>query len=663
MARIPSASIGVETINGSDFGGTSPSNDTLTLLNNVSSVRVNLGDGTNTLNLAAGANSLVDAGGINNTINGTALDDTLTLVNGVYQSTINLGDGTDTLILANPAGFSALGLVGVENVAGGTADEYIVLQNAVTGVTFDLGIGNDTINLVNGSNSIGVLGVETINGSDFGGTNPSNDTLTLLNNVNGVVINLGDGANAVNLAGGANSLTLNNIQSVNGTLSDDSLTSQGQSLNSTIDLGDGTDTLTLAGGFNNVTVDNVENVFGGNDADSIVIANTTGSTTVTGGLGADSITASAGQDNIRYTSSAESAAGGGGDTVTNFDAANDTIVLDHVAGLAGEVHFVSNGVFTGSLADPHSEARLNGNVLQIDVDGDGQIGVGDMEIVLNGLNGTLTDANFVTSGVNHAPTDISLVGSTVAENSSAGTIVGALSNFDPDAGDTATYSIVNPTGAFGISGNNLVVAGVLDYESGASQQVTVRVTDSGGLTYDEVFNIGITDANDAPAVTSGATGSVAENAATSTVVYQATAADPDATAPNNAITWSLTGTDAPAFSIDGGGNVRLNSSADYEAKSSYSINVVATDGGNLSSSLAVTVNVSDANDAPTVTSGGIGSVAENAAAGAAVYQATASDPDGTAPNNTISWSLYRYRCSRVQHRRQRPGHAERLGQL
>ena len=43
----------------------------------------------------------------------------------------------------------------------------------------------------------------------------------------------------------------------------------------------------------------------------------------------------------------------------------------------------------------------------------------------------------------------------------------------------------------------------------------------------------------APTVTSGTTGSVAENAATSTVVYTGTATDPDTTAPNNTIAWSL----------------------------------------------------------------------------------------------------------------------------
>ncbi|MBR1143698.1 tandem-95 repeat protein [Bradyrhizobium sp. AUGA SZCCT0431] len=613
--------VNVDNLNGSDFAVAS--NDTLTLTNLVSGLSINLGLGTNTINLAAGSNSLNNAFGTN-IINGTSSNDTLTVVNGLYQSTVNLGDGADTLILTNPTGFSTLGLVGVENVVGGTVDDYIVLQNAATGVTFDLGTGNDTLNLANGVNSVGVVDVEAINGSDFGGLNPSDDTLILLGNVSDIRINLGDGNNTLNLAAGTNSVQGYGLQTINGTTSADVLTTLENAAGSTIDLGADTDTLNLGFIATGVTVKNVENVNGSAFNDTITIANTSGTTTVTGGMGSDFITASAGQDNIRYTSAAQAGIGGG-ETVNDFNAANDAFVLDHVAGLAGQIHFVSNGAFSGSPGDFHSEARLFGNVLQIDVDGDGQMGAADMEITLNGLSGTLTDANFVTSGVNHAPSDISLVGSSVAENSAVNTVVGTLSGSDPDAGDTATFSIVNPNGMFAINGNDLVVAGPIDYETGASQSVTVRATDSSGATYDEVFNIGVTDANDAPTVISGTTGSVAENAANSTVVYQAMASDQDAAGPNSTIAWSLSGTDAAAFDIDATGQVTLKNSANYELRNSYSINVVATDGGALTSTKAVTISVTDVNEAPTNIGLSGNTIAEGSANGTVV--GTLSDVD------------------------------------
>ena len=88
----------------------------------------------------------------------------------------------------------------------------------------------------------------------------------------------------------------------------------------------------------------------------------------------------------------------------------------------------------------------------------------------------------------------SLSNTSVAENSAAGTVVGALSDVDPDAGDTASYALLDDAGGrFAIAGGNLVVAGALDYETATSHQVTIRVTDSANNTYDKVFTIDVTD--------------------------------------------------------------------------------------------------------------------------------------------------------------------------
>ena len=386
----------VANINVNDY--VTSSNDTLTLLNNVSGVSINLGNGTNTINLAEGANSLDNVFGTN-VIHGTESSDTLTVVNGLFQSTVDLGGGTDTLVVTNPNGYNSLGLIGVENVTGGTAADYIVLQNAVTGVTFDLGNDNDTLNLASGTNSIGINNVEFINGSDFGAPNPSSDdTLFLLNNVNGVTINLGEGTNTLNLATGANTLsTLYGIDTINGTDSgNDELTIVNGVNDLTVDLGDGAaDTLTLAGPSYGITVIDVENVIGSAANDTLVIGNTTGATTVTGGLGADSITASAAADNFQFASVANSVWGGATDVVTNFDVGSDSFTFNGLGGangFASEIHFVGTDGFGGG----QSEARLanSGGTLQIDVDGNGLMDGNDMEIQLVTPIGTLTDSNF-----------------------------------------------------------------------------------------------------------------------------------------------------------------------------------------------------------------------------------------------------------------------------
>src|SRR5678815_4078319 len=89
--------------------------------------------------------------------------------------------------------------------------------------------------------------------------------------------------------------------------------------------------------------------------------------------------------------------------------------------------------------------------------------------------------------------------------------------------------------------------------------------------------------NSAPVISSGTAGSVTEGATAGTPVYTAVA--------GGSVTYSLSGADAGAFSIDSNtGVVTINAIPDFEAKDSYSIDVVASD-GILSASKAVTISV------------------------------------------------------------------------
>ena len=111
---------------------------------------------------------------------------------------------------------------------------------------------------------------------------------------------------------------------------------------------------------------------------------------------------------------------------------------------------------------------------------------------------------------------------------------------------------------------------------------------------------------EAPVISSGGDGAVSEKVAVSTVVYTAASSDFDA---NDTISYSLSGTDASAFSIDSLGAVRLTAAADYAVKTSYSIDVLATDRAGLSATKAVTVAViprGNVNSAPVITSGATG---------------------------------------------------------
>jgi len=115
-----------------------------------------------------------------------------------------------------------------------------------------------------------------------------------------------------------------------------------------------------------------------------------------------------------------------------------------------------------------------------------------------------TDTVDVTvTAVNDAPVDLSLSANTVAENAANGTVVGTVSGTDPDTGDTKTYSFTDSAGgrfAINSSTGEITVADgtLLNYEAAANHSVTVRVTDAGGLTYDETFTINLTNVNETP---------------------------------------------------------------------------------------------------------------------------------------------------------------------
>ena len=109
----------------------------------------------------------------------------------------------------------------------------------------------------------------------------------------------------------------------------------------------------------------------------------------------------------------------------------------------------------------------------------------------------------------------------------------------------------NAGGRFAISGSNLVVANgaLLNFEAATSHAVKVRVTDGGGLTFDKIFNIGVTNVDEAPTNIALSSDTVAENSANGTVVGALTATDPD------------TG-DTAAFTLvdDAGGRFAINGS-------------------------------------------------------------------------------------------------------
>ena len=107
------------------------------------------------------------------------------------------------------------------------------------------------------------------------------------------------------------------------------------------------------------------------------------------------------------------------------------------------------------------------------------------------------------------------------ENAAAGTVVatlGARTRMRARASPIRWPPI--PSGKFEVVGDEIrVKAGAsLDYESATSHQLSVTVTDAGGLSHTETLSIGVTNQNEAPTDLTVAGGTVQENAAAGTVV-------------------------------------------------------------------------------------------------------------------------------------------------
>ena len=109
---------------------------------------------------------------------------------------------------------------------------------------------------------------------------------------------------------------------------------------------------------------------------------------------------------------------------------------------------------------------------------------------------TAATITFDVIDTNDAPTAIAwATGGSVAENASAGTVVGTLSATDPNTGDVLRFRrttnanfTITPDGTVKVATN-----AVLDYEAGTTQTLGVEVSDSGGLTYVQNLTVTLTD--------------------------------------------------------------------------------------------------------------------------------------------------------------------------
>ena len=212
---------------------------------------------------------------------------------------------------------------------------------------------------------------------------------------------------------------------------------------------------------------------------------------------------------------------------------------------------------------------------------------------------------------------------------------------DPDGGVTSpswTWAwSTSSSGSFTpISGASSATYTPVPEDEGRYLKASVSYTDGQGSGKTaEMTSANAVAANPPPVFDpSSVTFAVDENATTGTV-GTVTATDPD----NDAITYSVGGDDEVAFNADfslgsTGGTITVKSSAaiDHESRPSYAVTITATDPFESAGTISVTINVTNVDEAGTVTL-----PVDDPVMGRPVT-ATLSDPDGEVTSQTWTWA-------------------------
>ncbi|HRF02664.1 MAG TPA: VCBS domain-containing protein, partial [Pirellulaceae bacterium] len=278
----------------------------------------------------------------------------------------------------------------------------------------------------------------------------------------------------------------------------------------------------------------------------------------------------------------------------------------------------------------------------------------------------------ITPGSGWVASNVTEVGSSlsgsVVENASAGTQVMRVTGID-ERGEMLSYSLTNDAGGrFQIDATTGIIsvkAGAsLDFETSTSHSVTVRATDTSGLTYDESFVIQVTNVDEAPVATAdsgtateagGVANATAGSNATGNVLTNDVTDTGDTKTVSGVAAGSVGSTSGNVASAVAGayGSITIAANGSYTYtvnQSNAAVQALRTSGNTLTdtfsytvrdtagqtSTTQVTITITGANDAPhDLATTGL-TVQENVANGTTVGTITASDVDS---GDTRSFSL------------------------
>ncbi|MHC5823161.1 MAG: cadherin domain-containing protein, partial [Nostoc sp.] len=485
-------------------------------------------------------------------------------------------------------------------------------------VAFTTGAGEQTIgdNSGNGANLVQVTAISSGGAQTITSTSTSEVEVDATSTAGKQIITTGSGADIVTASTGS---AINTINTGDG---DDRVTILDTALGSyTIDGGAGDDTLT--GGPGN------DSLIGGAGAD--ILDGVAGNNHKGKGKGEiDTLMGGAGPD-LYILANTTSIYYDDGDSNTTGDKDYALIVGFNAQEDKDQVQLIGS-------SDQYSLEIIGSNTnLSIDKPGSEP----ELIAIFQNTTGLDLTSNTFKYFKNNAPTDLSLSKTTVDENVLAKTVIGKFSSTDPDTGNTFTYRLVNGAGgtdnsAFTIKDDELQINTSPDFEKKSSYNILVQTEDNGGLTFEKQLTINIKDVNEPPTDLALSANTVNENVPANTVIGTFSSTDPDT---GNTFTYSLvagTGdTDNSAFTINGD-KLQINTSPDFENKSSYNILVQTQDNGGLTFQKPLTITIKDVNEAPTDLALNKTDVNENVPANTVIGTFSSTDPD---QNDNFAYSL------------------------
>jgi VCBS repeat-containing protein len=240
----------------------------------------------------------------------------------------------------------------------------------------------------------------------------------------------------------------------------------------------------------------------------------------------------------------------------------------------------------------------------------------------DGVRTSVAPMTITIANVNEAPTEISLSNAAVPENA-PGAVIGTLAAVDPDSGDTFTFAVSDER--FEVVGNQLKLKDdvSLDHEPSGVVTVTVTVTDAGGESHTQTFEITVTDVNEAPSAADDEY-AVGEDGTLSVGAAEGVLGNDSDVDGDELSAVLLSGPQNGTLTFNADGSFTYTPDANFNGTDSFTYK--ANDGSADSGVATVTINVNPQNDPPTVTADSH-TIAEDGALTVAAAGVLANDTD------------------------------------